>query len=196
MDETPRRNDQKNNSSVWFALIIVGVLGLCMILLLTQTKRTIDYVDFKKLMAVTEFDETRDKLSDDVPEKGILEITEKGTDGRIIQYSQPNELVVSDQKITGRVKYRVVAGKGKSDQFRTVDFTTNKDNSDSTSEALEKMLSESNARWGYDSGPGAWEPYDHFHGQIRLVVARYTFELIYTYPSARDAPFSRMTSSA
>jgi len=88
MDETPRRNDSKNNSSVWFALIIVGVLGLCMILLVTQTKRTINYADFEKLMAVTQFDENGEKLSDSAPDKGILEITEKGADGRVCRKRQ------------------------------------------------------------------------------------------------------------
>lgn len=175
MDETPRRNDSKNNSSVWFALIIVGVLGLCMILLLTQTKRTIDYVDFKKLMAVTQFDDSREKLLDSSPQKGILEITEPGAEGRVIQYSQPNELVVADQKISGRVKYRVVKGKGSSDKFNTVEFTTNKDNSNSTSEALEKMLSASNARWSYDSGPGAWERYGYFLLTMALIVGLFYF---------------------
>jgi len=175
MDETPRRNDSKNNSSVWFALIIVGVLGLCMILLLTQTKRTINYADFEKLMAVTRFDENGEKLSQSAPDQGILEITEKGADGRVIQYSQPHDIVVANQKITGRVKYRVVAGKGKSDQFRTVDFTTNKDNSDSTSEALKELLTQSKADWEYDAGPGAWERYGYFLLTMALIVGLFYF---------------------
>ena len=170
MDETPRRNDSKNNSSVWFALIILGVLGLCMILLLTQTKRTIAYADFKKLIAVTQYDED-DNLLDSVPNKGILEITEPGADGRIIQYSQPNELVVGTRKITGRVKYRVVKGKGQSDQFRPVEFTTNKDDSDSTSNALDDMLTASNARWTHASGPGAWERYGYFLLTMALILS-------------------------
>ena len=175
MDETPRRNDSKNNSSVWFALIIVGVLGLCMILLLTQTKRTIAFRDFEKLIEITKFDEFQEKLLDSSPQKGILEITEPGAEGRVIQYSQPNELVVADQKITGRVKYRVVKGKGSSDQFRTVEFTTNKDDSDSTTKALGEMLRESNVRWSNDGGPGAWERYGYFLLTMALIIGLFYF---------------------
>ena len=175
MDESPRRNDSKNNSSVWFALIIVGVLGLCMILLLTQTKRTIDYVDFENLMEVTRFDDSRKKLLDNSPNDGILEIVEPGAGGRTIQYSQPNELVVDDQRITGRVKYRVVKGKGRSDQFHTVEFTTNKDNSTPTMESLNKMLADSNVSWSHGAGPGVWERYGYFLITMGLIVGLFYF---------------------
>ena len=176
MDESPRRNnDTKNNSSVWFALIIVGVLGLCMILLLTQTKRTIDYVDFENLMEVTRFDDSREKLLENSPQKGILEIVESGAEGRVIQYSQPNDLVIEDQKITGRVKYRVVKGKGQSSQFRPVEFTTNKDNSTPTMEALKQMLADSNVNWSHGAGPGAWERYGYFLITMGLIVGLFFF---------------------
>ena len=175
MDESPRRNESKNNSSVWFALIIVGVLGLCMILLLTQTKRTIDYVDFENLMEVTRFDDSRKKLLDNSPNDGILEIVEPGAGGRTIQYSQPNELVVDDQRITGRVKYRVVKGKGRSDQFHTVEFTTNKDNSTPTMESLNAMLADSNVSWSHGAGPGVWERYGYFLITMGLIVGLFYF---------------------
>jgi len=67
------------------------------------------------------------------------------------------------------------AGKGKSDQFRTVDFTTNKDNSDSTSEALKELLTQSKADWEYDAGPGAWERYGYFLLTMALIVGLFYF---------------------
>ncbi len=178
MDENPKRNNSnetKNNSSVWFALIIVAVLGLCMVLILKQTKHTIDFADFQQLLEITQYDDTREKLVLDPNNNGIYRFKEAGPEGRFIEYTEPNKLVIADKSITGQVKYRVASGNGQTEQFRVVEFTTHKDNSDSTTKSLNELLTQTNARWSSVPGPGAWERYGFFLITMLLIVAVFYF---------------------
>lgn len=176
MDDNSKRSEPtKNNSSIWFALILVSVLALCMFLLFKQTSRTINFADFEKLLEFTRYDESQEELLATSPNGGIIEVTESGADGRTIQYKEPNKIVVGDKEITGRVKYRVIEGTGKSEQFRTVEFSTNKDASESTMDSLRPKLIASKVRWKFESGPGAWERYGFFLLTMGLIIGLFYF---------------------
>ena len=64
MDEKQNRGpENKNNSTVWFALIIVASLAIAMFLIFKQNgSQTLEYSDFVKLLKITQYDETHDQL--------------------------------------------------------------------------------------------------------------------------------------
>ena len=63
MDENPKRNSEpKSNSTVLFALIVVAALAVSLFLILNQPKKTLDFSDFKKLLEITTYDDSHEKL--------------------------------------------------------------------------------------------------------------------------------------
>ncbi|MFK7767303.1 MAG: ATP-dependent zinc metalloprotease FtsH [Mariniblastus sp.] len=159
MDENQKRgSENRNNSTVWFALIAIAALAVSLFLILQQNKRkAIDYNDFVKLLKVTKYDSSQENLV--AGSDHVHSITEPGENGRVIEFLAPNDIVVAPKSIKGKVKYRIAEGKGKEDDFSKVDFISNKDNSDSTNEALNALLSSTNARWNYVAGPTFWDQY-------------------------------------
>ena len=174
MDENPKRGtENKSNSTVVFALMVVAALAVSLFLILNQQKRTLEFSNFKQLIEITRYDDSQQILVPGRKDKGILQITEPGADGRVIEYTEPNKLVVGDKNIKGFLKYRIVSGKGSSEtptEFKTVEFTTNKDDSDSTNETLFNLLEKSNARWDYVQGPNAWDRYGMFLLTMGLII--------------------------
>ena len=111
MDENPKRNSEpKSNSTVLFALIVVAALAVSLFLILNQQKKTLDFSDFKKLLEITTYDESHEKLVTGLTDDGILTIKESGTNGRQLEYKEPNKMVVGPNTIRGYLKYRVVPG--------------------------------------------------------------------------------------
>lgn len=173
MDENPKRgNETKNNSTVLFALIVVAALAISLFLILNQQKKTLEFSNFRRLLEITRYDESRENLLSGLENGGILQIKEPGPKGRILEYSEPNELVVSGNNIKGLVKFRVVSGQGATPtgEFKKTEFTSNKDNSDSTNEGLQALLEQSNARWDFVKGPNAWDRYGFFLLTMGLII--------------------------
>lgn len=173
MDENPKRSPEtKSNSTVLFALIVVAALAVSLFLILNQQKKKLSFSNFKRLIEITRYDSSQEKLLPKLLRNGVLKIQEPGTKGRVIEYKEPNNLVVGGQRIEGFVKYRVVSGKGaKPDgKFETVEFTCNKDNADSTNEQLAGLLEKSNAHWNYREGPSAWDRYGFFLLTMGLII--------------------------
>ncbi len=171
MDEQPKRtnDNNKSGSTVWFALIVVSALAVSLFLILSQNQKTLSYSDFRDLIQTTKY---KEKRSNDLAPgaESKLTIPEAGTDGRVIEYSQPNDIRVGEKKIEGWIQYRIAAGTGKTDQPTKVKFVVNKNDSDSANESLRELLDSSNARWDYLSGPSAWDRYGFFLLTMLLIV--------------------------
>lgn len=171
MDDNPKRgNEPKSNSTVLFALIVVAALAVSLFLILNQQKKTLEFSKLTKLLEITRFDESQENLVPGLENNGILQFKEPGPKGRVLEYTEPNKLVVSDTNIKGHVKYRVVSGQGASDTFESTEFTCNKDDSDSTNETLRNLLDRTNARWDFVKGPNAWDRYGFFLLTMGLII--------------------------
>jgi cell division protease FtsH len=172
MDDQPKRtNENKSGSTVWFALIVVAALAVSLFLILSQNQKTLDFSDFKRLMEATQYSEKRsNELAAEVKNNGRLIIKENGTNGRTIEYSEPNDLKVGDKRIEGLVNFQVLSGQGKTAESTRVKFIVNKDTSDATNETLAKMLDESNVRWDFLPGPSAWDRYGFFLLTMLLII--------------------------
>ena len=173
MDENPKRsNETKSNSTVLFALIVVAALAVSLFLILNQQKKTLEFSEFIRLLEITQYDDSRENLVTELPNNGVLQIKEPGPKGRVLEYSEPNKLVVSGTNVKGFLKFRVVAGPGvtKPTDFETKEFTSNKDNADSTNEALRVLLDKTNARWDFVTGPNAWDRYGFFLLTMAVII--------------------------
>lgn len=182
MDENPKRtNEPKSNSTVLFALIVVAALAVSLFLILNQQKKTLDFSDFKKLLEITTFDESHEKLIPGLTDDGILKMKEPGTDGRQLEYKEPNKMVIGATSIRGYLKYRIVpeknsekVGEGK---FEVREFTCNKDDSESTNADLQNLLNKSNASWNFENGPSAWDRYGFFFITMAIIIGLFYFML-------------------
>lgn len=176
MDENPKRgNETKSNSTVFFALIVIAALAVSLFLIFNQQKKTLEFSEFNRLLEITQYDETREKLVPGLEHNGILRITEPGLKGRVLEYTEPTELIVSDDRVKGRIKFRVVSGQGASKDFESKEFTSNKDNNDSTTQALRKLLDQTNARWDFVRPPNAWDRYGFFLLTMGLIIGLFYF---------------------
>ncbi len=173
MDENPKRNNEsKSNSTVLFALIVVAALAVSLFLILNQQKKTLEFSDFNRLLEITRYDASREKLVAGLKDNGILQIKEPGPQGRVLEYTEPNKLVVGSNSIKGLIKFRVVSGPGinQPGEFETKEFTSNKDDADSTNEALRTLLDKTNARWDFVTGPNAWDRYGFFLLTMAVII--------------------------
>ncbi|MGI9496178.1 MAG: ATP-dependent zinc metalloprotease FtsH [Mariniblastus sp.] len=182
MDENPKRNSEpKSNSTVLFALIVVAALAVSLFLILNQPKKTLDFSDFKKLLEITTYDDSHEKLVTGLTDDGILTIKESGTNGRQLEYKEPNKMVVGATTIRGYLKYRVVPGSNPENatdgKFEVREFTCNKDDSESTNADLQGLLDKSNANWNFANGPSAWDRYGFFLITVALIIGLFYFML-------------------
>lgn len=173
MDDQKKNPETKNNNpTVWFALVILAFLAVSLVLILNQSGKTLDYADFVRLLKVTQYDDSQEKVVAGTESTSIIVVKEPGTDGRITEFRSPNNLEIGDKIIRGRLEYRIVKGKSgeESADFKKADFTCNKDDADSTNESLQEMLIASNARWSFEAGPSAWDRYGIFLITMGLII--------------------------
>lgn len=167
MDQDSKRGNESNNSIVWYALLIVFVLTAASTMFLYNNPRQIDYPDFQRLIQATRY---RD-LGGNEPAPGYdcrIVVREPGENGRRLEYSLPNDIEVGDSRITGRVFYRVIEGRGQENGKSLVEFVVNKIQSEKLSESLEGMLEPSNIRWSF----GRTEPtFFERYGFVLIMMA-------------------------
>ena len=180
-DNSKRSSEPKSNSTVLFALIVVAALAVSLFLILNQQKKTLDFSDFKQLLEITTYDDTQEKLVSGLTNDGILTIKESGTNGRLLEYKEPNKMVVGATTIRGYLKFRVVPGTNPQNtgegKFEVREFTCNKDDSESTNADLQALLTKSNANWNFANGPSAWDRYGFFFITMAVIIGLFYFML-------------------
>lgn len=172
MDENANNNkrpsEPKNSSSVWFALILVAVLSLCVFLLVNQKHQTIPFKQLTALLEITRYDKD-EQLLPNLENEGVLRIETKD---RVVEYTKPTKIVLGKSEITGTVLFREVSSPTRKSaaEFKPYNFTTNKDNSDSTNDTVTSLLSQANVNWEYVSGPSFLQQYGTFLIMMGLIV--------------------------
>ena len=184
MDQNSNRSgENRSSSTTWFALIVVGVLAVCMMLILSQTHRTISYSQFQDLVGKTQYTNLDgEKLA--AGSSGAIVIQEEGADKKTKSFiiSQPNDLEISSSEIRGTCYMQgpfETASESDLDKKqppatapRTV-FSVTKDNSDATMQPLNELLASSNIRYRYTK-PSFFERYGFL-----LMLMTLTFGLFY-----------------
>lgn len=169
-NDTKRTPDPKNSTTMWFALLVVASLAVCLFLVLSQSNQQISYSNFEKLIANTKYELDSDNLVDGF--NGQTTITQRSGKRRTMVFSKPNDLRISPTKIEGKC---LVYEQGNADSLngRTFkSFTVYKDDSERTNEQLRTQLTESNIRWENSKGPGFWDRYGFL---VFLLLASFAF---------------------
>lgn len=175
--QNSRRNQEsKNNSTVWFALIILASVALSFFFIFSQNQRVLSFSDFYELISRTSYAELRgDKIIPETEGEHFIVIEDMGDKSRRIELSRPNDLVIYDKVVTGEVDARMLTGP-KAGRVERVNFLVNKDSSDSNSEMLRKMLEESRIRYRFEK-PTFWEQYGFFLLTTALLLGFFYFLL-------------------
>lgn len=175
--QNPKRNlEPKNNSSVWFALIIVASIALSFFFIFSQNQRVLSFSDFYDLLARTEYTELRgDQLLTEGDGEHTIVIDDQGDRTRRIELSRPNDLVIRDKTVSGEVDVRVLTGP-KAGKIERIHFLVNKDSTDSNSEMLRKRLEDSRIRYRFEK-PSFWEQYGFFLLTTLLLLGFFYFLL-------------------
>ena len=169
MDNDQKRTpESKNSTTMWFALLVVASLAVCLFLVLSQSNQEISYSKFEQLIANTQYLPDSDDLATD--SSGETTISERGGKKRTLVFAQPNDLKISPSKIEGTC---LVFQKDKPTKANTrKSFTVYKDNSEHTNEKLRADLTASNIRWENSKGPGFWDKYGFL---VFLLFATFAF---------------------
>ncbi len=156
--------DNRGNSATWFAVIILGSLALCVFLILSQGKKTLDFYEFQELVRQTEYTDP------------VKETLAKGKSGKIILregskefvVANPNDLEIGDTHITGKAHYydKAKSLDGKPTSRSKIRFTVVKNSSEAVDNFLQQELPKSNINWRYVN-PSPLEK----HGMTFLTIA-------------------------
>lgn len=171
MDNDQKRTpDSKNSTTMWFALLVVASLAVCLFLVLSQSNQQISYSKFEQLISNTKYLPDSDQLAEG--SSGEATITERTGKRRTLVFAKPNDLRISPTKIEGKC---LVYEQDKADSVTAKtpkSFTVYKDDSERTNEQLRKELTASNIRWENSKGPGFWDRYGFL---VFLLLATFAF---------------------
>jgi cell division protease FtsH len=176
--QNPKRpGDKGNNSTVWFALIVVASVGIVLFFLLNQSQRTLSFTEFQDLLRRTQFvSSSSNELTQESVEQGGIVIQEKGDDKKKIELSRPNDLKIRDFTISGDVYSRQISGTNRPGKEQLIQFLVNKDNLDSSNEALRRLLDRGKIRYEFRQ-PTFIEQYGMFFATTMLLLAFFYFVL-------------------
>jgi cell division protease FtsH len=172
-----RPSENRNNSTVWFALIVVMSIGIVLFFLLSQNQRTLSFTEFQDLLRRTAYEKAySDQLTPESAAKGGVIIIDRNDEKRRFEVSRPNDLEIRDTVITGELDFRQLSGSAASDTPSRIKFLVNKDNLDSNNVALLRMLDRANIRYEFRQ-PTFWEQYGLFLSTTMLLLAFFYFML-------------------
>ncbi len=156
-DFNKRDGEKGSTSLMWFILLVLVAVLASSILIFSQANREIQFVDFERLLRSTQYDvDGKPKVT------GTITINEGGRNPRIVELSEPTDLVVGERIITGKVNQRYVSGDNADGKTTAVYFYVNKLNTDTSEARLLELLQASNVRWRVADGPKFWDRYGMF----------------------------------
>ena len=169
-NDQKRAPESKNSTTMWFALLVVASLAVCLFLVLSQANQQISYSEFEQLIANTKYEPGSDQLVEGF--SGEITVKERSGKRRTMVFGRPNDLQISPTKIMGKC---LVFEEGKGDTANAKapkSFTVYKDDSERTNEHLRADLTASNIYWENSRGPGFWDRYGFL---VFLLFATFAF---------------------
>lgn len=157
---------------IWFSMILVVAIAIAMFMIVNQTRTSISFSDFQRLISATKYAQGSSEL---VEGSAGIEVQEQGEHGRRIRFSSPTRLEVGQSRITGRVRMKILDGKGSENEEKTVEFVVNKGETDTLNAELKNLLDASNVHWYFSDGPNFWDRYGFLFITMGLIVLLFFF---------------------
>ncbi len=162
MDQQPNRKSSETRNSppmLWFALIICMSLAFSAFLILNPNSVQINYSDFVRLLQATRYSggQPGNTLAGNAPAGNLASISVRGTgnNAKTLELKEPNEIIVDERSISGKVRYKNTSEANSS--WQTGNFVVSKLNTDTANSELFKLLENSRASWKIKDGPSVWE---------------------------------------
>src|SRR6056297_1408971 len=114
-DNRRKNNEKKSTSNIWLVLLAVTGAVLLSAFLFSNSRHQLSYPDLLELLAKQD------------PSAGqTAKVVVKTNQGTLVEYSQPRNINVADDEITGLVRYRSlgVSGEASGKVAKNVEFVT------------------------------------------------------------------------
>ena len=152
MDNDKKPNSEpRNSSTVWVALLLLGVVAMCLFLILSQSSHELTYPEFEQLVA----NSTKAEGAEGSATTGKL-IT--GSKKKYV-FSDLRDVVIGPNQIEAMALIYEQGKEGMPSAQEPKKFTVNKDSSDETNKRLHALLEDSNIKWEFSTGPTFLEKY-------------------------------------
>ena len=163
MDNDRKPNpESKSSSTVWVALLLLGVVAMCLFLILSQSNHKLTYPEFEQLV----------RNSTGAEGSGQLVV---GKNKKKYVFTALNDVVIGPNQIEA---IALIYEEGKADKPSAKEpktFTVNKDPSDETAKRLHAMLDGASFKWEYSNGPTFLERYGMMLSFMCLMLAFFWF---------------------
>lgn len=162
MDNDRKPNQEsKSSSTVWVALLLLGVVAMCLFLILSQSNHKLTYPEFEQLVRNCSGEEGSGQIVTGNKKKYV--------------FTGLNDVVIGTNQIEAMA---LIYEKGKQDMPSAKEpkrFTVNKDASDETTKRLLTLLESSNVKWDHSKGPTFLERYGMMLTLMCLMLAFFWF---------------------
>ena len=163
MDNDRKPNpESKSSSTVWVALLLLGVVAMCLFLILSQSNHKLTYPEFEQL------------VGNSIGADGSGQLVVSKNKKKYV-FTALNDVVIGPNQIEA---IALIYEEGKADKPAAKEpkkFTVNKDPSGETAEHLREMLQGSNIQWEFTEGPTFLERYGMMLSFMLLMLAFFWF---------------------
>jgi len=147
---------------VWVALLLLGVVAMCLFLILSQSNHKLTYPEFEQL------------VSNSTDAEGSGQVTISKNKKKYV-FTALRDVVIGRNEIEA---VALIYEQGKQDRPSAKEpktFTVNKDPSEATTKRLLAILDSSNVNWEHRNGPTFLERYGMMLSFMLLMLAFFWF---------------------
>ena len=175
MDQDKKKPAEgKNNSGLlWFTIVIVATIAVCLFVFLRPSNEKIQTGDFNRLVEQTQYTEYGGETLA-AGKSGMITVEDPNKPGRYYEYSKLRDLIVKDRQIKGKVSRRVVEG-GEEKANSVVTFITTKTDRDIARAELISKLEAANINFNEYPGQSFWERYAYLFILFGMVLLLFVF---------------------
>ena len=173
MDQEKRKpSEQKNTGLMWLAIVGVTTIAICVFIFVSPFNVEIKTGDLYRLIEQTKYQTPGG--SELVP--GYTgKITVKDS-GKVIEYSQLNDLLVRDRRIKGKVTRRIIeGGDEESSKEKQVTFVTKKTDGSDRHAMILANLDQSNIAYNESPGAGFWDRFGYLFILFGMILLLFMF---------------------